>query len=110
MQVNDVENELEQILESLILPDIEDDKLINLIEDFSKLNTLEIADCKGIAIEVFFQISSLIKDAQLKNNRLIDAYKKSFENIVNIGNEENEASSKLLVFSFLKNLYNNILE
>lgn len=110
MQVNDVENELEQILESLILPDIEDDKLIKLIEDFSKLNTLEIADCKKIAIKVFFQISSLIKDAQLKNDRLIDAYKKSFENIVNIGNEENEDSSKLLVFSFLKNLYNNILE
>ena len=110
MQVNDVENELNQILESLSLPIADDDKLIKLIEDFTKLNTLEIADCKKIAIKVFFQISSLIKDAQLKNNRLIDAYKKSFENIVNIGNEENEDSSKLLVFSFLKNLYNNILE
>ena len=85
MQVNDVENELNQILESLSLPIADDDKLIKLIEDFTKLNTLEIADCKKIAIKVFFQISSLIKDAQLKNNRLIDAYKKSFENIVNIG-------------------------
>lgn len=103
-------NELNQILESLSLPIADDDKLIKLIEDFSKLNTLEIVKYKGIAIEVFFQISSLIKDEQLKNDYLIKAYKKSFENIVNIGNEENETSSKLLVFSFLKNLYNNILE
>lgn len=66
MQVNDVENELNQILESLSLPIADDDKLIKLIEDFSKLNTLEIVKYKGIAIEVFFQISSLIKDEQLK--------------------------------------------
>lgn len=119
MHVNDVENELNQILESLILPIADDDKLIKLIEDFSKLNTLEIADCKGIALDVFYQISSLIKDEQLKNDYLIKAYKKSFENIVNIVNEETENSSRFqetenpsrfLVFNFLKDLYNNILE
>lgn len=110
MQVNDVQNELNQILESLSLPIADDDKLIKLIEDFTKLNTLEIADCKKIAIEVFYQISSLIKDEQLKNDYLIKAYKKSFENIVNIVNEETENSSRFLVFSFLKDLYNNILE
>lgn len=119
MHVNDVENELNQILESLILPIADDDKLIKLIEDFSKLNTLEIDNCKGIALDVFYQISSLIKDEQLKNDYLIKAYKKSFENIVNIVNEETENSSRFqeienpsrfLVFSFLKDLYNNILE
>ena len=110
MHVNDVENELNQILESLILPIADDDKLIKLIEDFSKLNTLEIDNCKGIVIEVFYQISSLIKDEQLKNDYLIKAYKKSFENIVNIVNEETENPSRFLVFSFLKDLYNNILE
>lgn len=110
MQVNDVENELNQIFESLSLPIADDDKLIELIEDFSKLNTLEIDNCKEIAIDVFYQISSLIKDEQLKNDYLIKAYKKSFENIVNIVNEETENSSRFLVFSFLKDLYNNILE
>ena len=119
MHVNDVENELNQILESLILPIADDDKLIKLIEDFSKLNTLEIDNCKGIALDVFYQISSLIKDEQLKNDYLIKAYKKSFENIVNIVNEETENSSRFqetenpsrfLVFNFLKDLYNNILE
>ena len=110
MHVNDVENELNQILESLILPIADDDKLIKLIEDFSKLNTLEIDNCKGFALDVFYQISSLIKDEQLKNDYLIKAYKKSFENIVNIVNEETENSSRFLVFNFLKDLYNNILE
>ena len=110
MHVNDVENELNQILESLILPIADDDKLIKLIEDFSKLNTLEIDNCKGFALDVFYQISSLIKDEQLKNDYLIKAYKKSFENIVNIANEETENSSRFLVFNFLKDLYNNILE
>lgn len=61
MHVNDVENELNQILESLILPIADDDKLIKLIEDFSKLNTLEIDNCKGIALDVFYQISFLSK-------------------------------------------------
>ena len=61
MQVNDVENELNQILESLSLPIADDDKLIKLIEDFTKLNTLEIADCKRLLLRFSFKFQVLSK-------------------------------------------------
>ena len=102
MEINKPQNVLKEINMTLRLPNLSEEVLYNCIVDYSSLNTHEIEESKDLAIEVFYGISTHIKDAELNNSKLINMYKRAYANIKNINTEKMVLTSKVLVFNFLK--------
>ena len=109
MEINKPQNVLKEINMTLRLPNLSEEVLYNCIVDYSSLNTHEIEESKDLAIEVFYGISTHIKDAELNNSKLINMYKRAYANIKNINTEKMVLTSKVLVFNFLKKINDDLL-
>lgn len=99
-----------EIYKTIKLPNVDEKVLYKSIVNFSSLNTRELDQTKKLTLDVFYLISAHIKDRELANSKLIDKYKKSFENIRTLDTNGMQENSKILVFKFLKELHNNILD
>lgn len=108
MEINKTQNVLKEINMTLRLPNLSEEVLYNCIVDYSSLNTHEIEESKDLAIEVFYGISTHIKDAELNNSKLINMYKRAYANIKNINTEKMVLTSKVLVFNFLKKINDDL--
>lgn len=109
MEINKTQNVLKEINMTLHLPNLSEEVLYNCIVDYSSLNTHEIEESKDLAIEVFYGISTHIKDAELNNSKLINMYIRAYANIKNINTEKMKLTSKVLVFNFLKKINDDLL-
>lgn len=109
MEINKTQNVLKEINTTLHLPNLSEEVLYNCIVDYSSLNTHEIEESKDLAIEVFYGISTHIKDAELNNSKLINMYIRAYANIKNINTEKMVLTSKVLVFNFLKKINDDLL-
>lgn len=109
MEINKTQNVLKEINMTLHLPNLSEEVLYNCIVDYSSLNTHEIEELKDLAIEVFYGISTHIKDAELNNSKLINMYIRAYANIKNINTEKMVLTSKVLVFNFLKKINDDLL-
>lgn len=110
MKNEKTQNILIEIYKTIKLPNVDEKVLYKSIVDFSSLNTRELDQTKKLTLDVFYLISAHIKDRELANSKLIDKYKKSFENIRTLDTNGMQENSKILVFKFLKELHNNILD
>ena len=109
MKIEKTQNILREIYNTIKLPNVDEKVLYKSIVDFSSLNTRELDQTKELTLDVFYLISAHIKDRELANSKLIDRYKKSFENIRTLDTNGMQENSKILVFKFLKELHNDIL-
>ena len=109
MKKGNTQNILSEIYKTLQLPNVDEKVLYKSIDDFSSLNTSDLNQSKKLTIDVFYLISAHIKDRELANSKLINKYKKSFENIRTLDTNGMKETSKILVFKFLKELHNDIL-
>lgn len=110
MKNEKTQNILIEIYKTIKLPNVDEKVLYKSVVDFSSLNTRELDQTKELTLDVFYLISAHIKDRELANSKLIDKYKKSFENIRTLDTNGMQENSKILVFKFLKELHNNILD